>query len=57
MAAAALDALITSRPGDWLLQRQASGQRLMDVLHQQCTAAGFAPQSAAQDDVACLHSL
>jgi hypothetical protein len=58
MAATALDALVGSRPGDWLAQRNNSGHRLLHTLHVQCAAAGLLPpQSAAQDDVAILHAL
>jgi hypothetical protein len=58
MAAAALTALVDSRPGDWLTQRDASGQRLLHTLYTQCSAAGLAPpQAAASDDVAILHAL
>lgn len=58
MAAAALDALVGSRPGDWLVQRNDSGHRLLYTLHAHCAAAGLVPPlSAAQDDVAILHAL
>jgi hypothetical protein len=58
IAAAALDALADGRPGSWLTQRDASGQRLLHNLHAQCSAAGLAPPHAApHDDVAILHAL
>ncbi len=56
-ASGAVDALLISRPGDWLTQRDSSGQRLLGALHQGCADAGLTPPAAAQDDVARLHAL